>query len=917
MATIILTLDSILSTSIDATAIIDEIDQNLTTKITAYLYDVSGLQVDCADYSTVDLIALGSGYGFHISFDGLAAGSEYTLKVDFISYTDSSFQTGVVESASKTFITSAIDDCSEMAFSGDQIAQDDSPTTYIVPGSYEPNFYNVQVVQDFSQTTDTSIGVYVTGLDPDYDGEWEIYIALKDVSDENHVGSPVYYFFTAMGGSPTDTCVFTGIHSDTAYLVHLIVGYQVDGENRSFELKTAINEDNDYYTPDFVNTEVRIISATTNSVTLQIVGLDSNYESNYGWEIIHRVFLNSHDGDLVTGTHNNFNVPAGSESSGRFTFSGLTVEQKYYIQISLFYKVDGEILKADLDIYPFYLDDYIGGADEEEPDCNNLHIRKVQSDSDTALSFVVSGLDENYTGEWAFTWQLSITGGIQIGSLTTYADGGDYSSDVAEFTGLYSEQLYNVKVTISYTYNGYWVDWGSLEGTFSPNDSYIDMGSARIVAESSSDGKTVSAYVTGLGTGYDNEIATIWWYHTSTTYTPVGSTTVYNTEDSETFRFTNMVPGEEYVLYAKIVYYNSGREVTHIISAEITTNGSAGVDGAQISLCDRTGTTITVRIVGLDINYSRNDRKISWSINNSLKDTVILSPGEPESSTYTFTELTPCTNYTIGAVIKYTSGGSPLEKKLDDVYCSTANWATKQESGLGTVSSAKTVSWTLKQATVSYASVTFSKAGTATIFSSGNYDIVGYLSTSTAFDNTNGYPNSYLVSNDDDGEANNFSLTYSVKAGTTYYIWAKGYGTSTSVGNISITVDISDKPVDFAWTYEKVSGQEFNLTATEWKALQDKVNEVRAYLSTRYSDSRITQWPSGKLTDGVTCFTTPSKGQDFTAIHYNQVLMAIAGAFEVRGTSGYYDQYSVAPNDDVTAKCMNRLVTLVNALIDA
>lgn len=83
----------------------------------------------------------------------------------------------------------------------------------------------------------------------------------------------------------------------------------------------------------------------------------------------------------------------------------------------------------------------------------------------------------------------------------------------------------------------------------------------------------------------------------------------------------------------------------------------------------------------------------------------------------------------------------------------------------------------------------------------------------------------------------------------------------------------------FKWTYAKVKGEEWNLTAAEWNNLCAFVNAQRS-----------SNYP----------FTTAVKGNDFTAVIYNQMVSAIG-----TGTT-------VSKGDEITAALMNALVTNAN-----
>lgn len=435
-----------------------------------------------------------------------------------------------------------------------------------------------------------------------------------------------------------------------------------------------------------------------------------------------------------------------------------------------------------------------------------------------------------------------------------------------------------------------------------PPGSSVDMGLADIVAESSASGTEITAYVDDLGTGYDDGVASIRWYIGAVSDSSYfGETLVYDTTSSDSFTFEGLTADTQYTLYAVIVYYVNGTEYNKTISKDVTTNESVTIDGAYVEFGSNTGTTITVSVKGLDTSYGRNDRYIYWSIDGVEKSPVSLSSGVSQSNSYTFTGLSPSTSYSIGARITYTSNGSTLSKELEDISCSTANWASEQQSGLGTVYTTKTASWTLRKATIFYASVKFSQSGNVTISSSGSYDTYGYLTTGTpSFDNSNGVPNNYVAYDDDDGDSSNFSLTYAVEAGVTYYIWVRGYGTSTTVGAITLNVAFSNRPELFTWddgSTVKTSGKEFDITASEWCALLDNINAVRVYKG--YS----------QIQTGSTAayFTYPDSGDEFTAIHYNQALNGITGMLG----SGYSDN-AVSSGDETTAAKINLLVEWLN-----
>lgn len=100
------------------------------------------------------------------------------------------------------------------------------------------------------------------------------------------------------------------------------------------------------------------------------------------------------------------------------------------------------------------------------------------------------------------------------------------------------------------------------------------------------------------------------------------------------------------------------------------------------------------------------------------------------------------------------------------------------------------------------------------------------------------------------------------------------------------------RPPLFSWTYAKISGQPFNLTAAEWNGLENNINGVRYYKG-------YLNYP----------FSTAYTGAIFTAGHYNQAVMAIK---EISGYGAYLS--TVNTGDTIYASQMNMLVSEINAV---
>lgn len=325
---------------------------------------------------------------------------------------------------------------------------------------------------------------------------------------------------------------------------------------------------------------------------------------------------------------------------------------------------------------------------------------------------------------------------------------------------------------------------------------------------------------------------------------------------------------------------------------------------AVITSVSTTNSSITVKITGLDTNYSGSDRTIYWYYGTSTSSytqsgTSSLAAYASSSSNYTFSGLSSNTTYYIYAKITY-SGGS---KTLSTVsFTTSSSWTQTYVQSISNISNTNTLPRSISAGYVYRYNLTFAESGTATFYSTGSIDTYGSLSLTNYFNVSTGNPSSPEVSNDDGGDDRNFKFTYDVTAGTTYYLWVRAYNISVS-GSISVYIvppSSTTKPDYFSWTYAKIKGATFNLTAAEWNALQSKVNEVREY--------------HGLPTYSLTNVT---KGNTFYASDYDNLLMAIAGAYESLGTTGVYNENAVYSEDTITADCLNKLVTLTNDLIDA
>lgn len=195
--------------------------------------------------------------------------------------------------------------------------------------------------------------------------------------------------------------------------------------------------------------------------------------------------------------------------------------------------------------------------------------------------------------------------------------------------------------------------------------------------------------------------------------------------------------------------------------------------------------------------------------------------------------------------------------------------------------------------------ITFLKSGLATFYTEGNGDTIGYLSSSTNYNDTNGIPSAILAQSDDSNNSNrNFNFTYKVTANTIYYLWIRAYEATDKFYTTLCVIPPGQRPEKFNWTdyYEQSTptpGENFILKATAWTGLQDNINLVRKYKEIKEYEFLY----------------EAEKGKPITAAMYNEVIDAIKGIGANIGTSL---TKATALSTRITAKCLTSLVDVLN-----
>ena len=245
----------------------------------------------------------------------------------------------------------------------------------------------------------------------------------------------------------------------------------------------------------------------------------------------------------------------------------------------------------------------------------------------------------------------------------------------------------------------------------------------------------------------------------------------------------------------------------------------------------------------------------------------------------------------------------------------TDSW-TLATGAFGTISSDSSLSFTLGAMQIRRYSVTFTESGTATFYTTGSLDTYGYLSTSTGFDSANGKPTSILAENDD-GDSTNFSISYDVTAGTTYYVWVRPLS-STGSGSTVLNISVPDKTISIAkwsWTasngnasasltqaaYSAVANKTAvtNFSYLVWNDLCDKVKEIL--------DATGGSWDSTYATYANTKMASSNK--TLTATKFNSLRYNIGSHY----STGITEVYT---NDDVLGSYFTKLASCINGWID-
>lgn len=163
--------------------------------------------------------------------------------------------------------------------------------------------------------------------------------------------------------------------------------------------------------------------------------------------------------------------------------------------------------------------------------------------------------------------------------------------------------------------------------------------------------------------------------------------------------------------------------------------------------------------------------------------------------------------------------------------------------------------------------VSFAYSGTAKFYTTRSVDTYGYLSVTTDYDASRGIPNSYLAEDDNSGKNNiNFSISYDVVAGKTYYVWIRGCSSSDS-GSSRFWILAPSEPTQNSiekWSWTKSNGDATDTQTSDayyavknktkvtdfsyivWNDMVDKVKEILDEIGEGW-DTTFTTFANAKI----------------------------------------------------------------------
>lgn len=143
-----------------------------------------------------------------------------------------------------------------------------------------------------------------------------------------------------------------------------------------------------------------------------------------------------------------------------------------------------------------------------------------------------------------------------------------------------------------------------------------------------------------------------------------------------------------------------------------------------------------------------------------------------------------------------------------------------------------------------------------------------------------------------------YLLVGGLTPGVTYsfycYVVKSGYTANSST--INVTTDASARPLNFSWTYPKVSGGNFVVGASEWNSFTSRINAFRVYKG-------MGNYPIDAVVSGG----------NFSAVVFNAARNAL-NALSAYFTGGNTIPGTVISGSDIYASYFNNMVSAMNSI---
>lgn len=251
-------------------------------------------------------------------------------------------------------------------------------------------------------------------------------------------------------------------------------------------------------------------------------------------------------------------------------------------------------------------------------------------------------------------------------------------------------------------------------------------------------------------------------------------------------------------------------------------------------------------------------------------------------------------------------------------------------ASVGTINEVFNDNFVAKEYRVYRYRVKFEESGTATFYTKGNTDTYGLLTTTTGFDEIDGFPTGdTLVEDDESGEGSNFKFSCKVEAGTNYYVWVR-FCFGTDSGDIDFYIEppgASSTPTIDKWSWTSSNG---SATATQtknaynavknklettdfsykvWNDMVDKVHDIIWESGRKF-------WDSSYATETNTKFS--ASPYELTAVMFNSLRnnIELVGISDYIGLSYKTGIDKVNSGDKVKGEYFLTLAEYMNDCID-